>query len=151
MQVILTKNMAGMGYTGDLKNVKPGYFRNFLFPKGVAVLATKDVIKKYEKMKEQILKEKEQLLAKAEETLKKLEKITLKFNEKVSEKGTLYGSITIDDVLEALKTQAKMELDKSIVSIDGGSIKEVGEFTATVRLSDKHKGEIKILVTAIEE
>lgn len=143
--------MAGMGYTGDVKNVKPGYFRNFLFPRGIAVLATNNMIKKYEKMKEQIMKEKEELLAKAEETTKKLEKVTLQFTEKVSEKGTLYGSITIDDVLEALKSQAKMELTKDVVSIDGGSIKETGEFTATVKLSDKHKGEIKIVVSAIEE
>ncbi|MBT6068678.1 50S ribosomal protein L9 [Candidatus Peregrinibacteria bacterium] len=151
MQVILTQNVAGVGYTGDLKNVKPGYFRNYLFPNGFATLATKDVIKKFEEIKEQITKEKDELLAKADETLAKLQDITLTFKEKVSEKGTLYGSITIENVLEALKAQAKMELDKDTVSIDGGAIKEAGEFTATIKLSDKHKGEIKILVEGIEE
>lgn len=150
MQVILTHNIAGVGYTGDIKNVKPGYFRNYLFPKGLAALATKDALKKYDIMKEQILKEKEELMAKAGETLEKLNGITLKFKEKVSEKGTLYGSITIDDVLEAFKTQAKMELTKDIVSIDGGSIKETGDFIATVRLSEKHKAEVKIKVEATE-
>jgi|GEM_PF-848988 len=151
MQVILTQNVAGVGYTGDLKNVKRGYFRNFLFPQGLAVLATKDMVKKYEKMKEQIMKEKEELMEKAAETLEKLGEVTLTFKEKVSEKGTLYGSITIDDVLEALKEQTKMELDKDTVSIDGGSIKEAGEFTATVKLSNEHKGEIKVVVEAVEE
>ena len=151
MQVILTQNIAGMGYTGDMKNVKPGYFRNYLFPRSLAVLATEDMQKRYEKMRERILKEKEELLAKAEETLKKLSDVTLKFKERVSEKGTLYGSITIDDVLDALKNQAKMELSRDVVSIDGGAIKSAGEFMATVRLSDKHKGEIKIVIEAIEE
>ena len=151
MQVILTKNVAGVGYTGDLKNVKRGYFRNFLFPQELAVLATKEMIKKYEKMKEEIMKEKEELMAKAAETLEKLGDITLTFKEKVSEKGTLYGSISIENVLEELKKQAKMELDKDVVSIDGGSIKETGEFTATVKLSAEHKAEIKIVVEAIEE
>ncbi|MDP4008022.1 MAG: 50S ribosomal protein L9 [Candidatus Peregrinibacteria bacterium] len=150
MQVILTHNITGVGYTGDVKNVKPGYFRNYLFPKGLAALATKDALKKYETMKEQTVKEKEELMAKAEETKAKLNGITLKFKEKVSEKGTLYGSITIDDILEALKTQAKMELTKDVVSIDGGSIKEAGEFTATVKLSEKHKAEVKIVVEATE-
>lgn len=151
MQVILTENIPGIGYTGDLKKVKPGYFRNYLFPNGLAVLATKAMVKKYEEMKEQILKEKEELKSKAEETLKKLEDITLQFTEKVSEKGTLYGAITIEQVLEALKNQAKMELDQDVVSINGGAIKETGEFTATVKLTDEHKGEVKIMVTATEE
>lgn len=151
MQVILTQNITGIGYTGDLKNVKPGYFRNYLFPKGLAVLATDEMVKKYEAMKEQITKEKEELMAKATETLEKLGEVTLTFKEKVSEKGTLYGAITIDRVLEALKEEAKMELDKDVVSIDGGSIKEAGEFTATVKLTSEHKGEIKIVVEAIEE
>ncbi len=151
MQVILTKNIPGTGYTGDVKNVKPGHFRNYLLPNGLALRATKEASKKYEAMREQIVKEKAELVAKAEATLRKLADITLVFKVKASEKGTLYGSVTEEDVIEKLKEVAKMELDRSVLAINGGHIKTAGDFTATVRLTEKHKGEIKIKVEAIEE
>lgn len=151
MQVILTKNIPGLGYTGDMKNVKPGFFRNYLFPNAKAIRATDEAIKKFEAMKDEIVKQKQELIEKAQGTLAKLKNITLVFNAKASDKGTLYGSITEDDVIKKIKEVAKMELDKNVIAIDGGHIKTIGKFTATVRLTESHKGEVNIDVRAVDE
>lgn len=151
MQVIITKNTPGIGYTGDTKNVKPGFFRNFLFPRKLAIHATDFAVKKYEAKKEEIMKERAEIMEKADTMLKKLDKMKVNFKVKASDRGTLYGSITETDIIKKIKDSAKIELDKTFISLDGGHIKTIGEFTATIKLTEKHKGEVFVKVEKLED
>ena len=143
MKVILTDNIVRVGVKGDLVDVKPGYFRNYLDPQGLAVKATKDNMAELEKMREQ-------LKAEEAETLKeKIEALTIEQKVRVGEDGKLFGSVTNKDLAEALAKEG-IEIDRKrieeIEKIDG-----VGEFVLNARLYEGVNADLKVNVVAEAE
>lgn len=144
-KVILTETIDTIGIIGTEATVKDGFARNFLLPQGKAVLATPQNIKLLEQQKArfelQIAKEKEM----AEELAKKVEVIVCKMTAKVSHEGRLYGSITINDILEALRAQ-EVSLEKRMILLSD-PIKEVGTYKIPIRLYKDVEPEITVEVT----
>ena len=112
MKVILKEDVKGTGKKGEMVNVKDGYARNFLIPRGLAVEATTENINimKARKQAENTKKEKE--MAKAREMAEKLGKTTVVIKTKAGENGKLFGSITSKDISDKLKSDYKIDIDK---------------------------------------
>ena len=118
MKVILLDNIKGVGKKDEIINANDGYARNFLFPKKLAVEATKDNLLKLKAKQDanQFRKNKEK--EEAEELAKKLKEITLKIKVKAGENGKIFGGVTSKEISENLKTQEKIEIDKKKIVLN---------------------------------
>lgn len=147
MEIILTQKVDKLGRRGEVKNVKEGYFRNFLLPKGLAFAVTPKRLKWAESEMEKIVKEKEELAKEANKYKEKVEALTLTFEEKTTDKDTLYGSISEKEIIAALEDQAKIKVDKKQVALSE-PIKKVGVHEVKVHLADHVDAVLKVEVKA---
>jgi large subunit ribosomal protein L9 len=134
MEVILSQDVANLGFKDDIVTVKNGYGRNYLIPRGLGALAT-DSAKKVlaENLKQRAFKE-HKLVADAAKIAAAVKAIDMKLTAKVAEGGhKLFGSITTIDIAAAL-AKAGQEVEKKFITIQGGSVKALGKYTAAVRL-----------------
>ena len=150
MELILINDVPNLGFKDDIVSVKNGYGRNFLIPQGLAILAT-DSAKKIlnENIKQREFKEKK-VIEDATKLEKKLSKLDIKIAAKVGKAGKLFGSISNTDLNDEL-TKLGYDFDKNIVSIRGGLIKKVGNYTANIRLHRKIIVEITFEVVKSED
>jgi len=133
MELILKENVENLGFKGDLVKVKSGYGRNFLIPKGKAILATPSSKKILEEnIKQQQFKDKK-VIDEANEFGNKLKKLNIKISSKVSESNKLFGSITSNDILVAIEAKG-YKVEKSLITVPGKNIKRLGSYEATIRL-----------------
>lgn len=135
MKVIFTENVPGVGSKGDIKNVKPGFFRNYLLPLHKGVLATGALEKKWEERRKQLLIEKQELKAKLEEAQKRLASSKLLIHRKVTKKGTLYGGIKPPDIAQTIKEQLHVEIPEAMLIIEK-PIKAIGTYQITLNLGE---------------
>ncbi|XCF07409.1 50S ribosomal protein L9 [Tamlana crocina] len=137
MELILKQDVENLGFKDDVVTVKSGYGRNFLIPQGQAILATPSAKKVLaENLKQRAFKEKKVIeeAKKTAEAIKGLDiKITAKATEGASAGDKLFGSVTKADLVEAFE-KAGHSVDKKFVTITGGNIKRLGQYTAVVRL-----------------
>ena len=133
MKVMLNDNVSKLGYKGDVVDVKDGYFRNFLFPKKLAVLATKDRIALAEKRREKLVLKKEQLLDNIKEVLGKLKGLGVEIPAKVTGEGkdTLYAALGEDAVIDAVRAACNVQLEKKYVKFVE-PVKTLGEHKVTI-------------------
>lgn len=133
MKVILLQDVKGKGKKGQLLEVSDGYARNYMLPRKIAIEATPDAINTMrmndKATQERIAKEK----AEALELSKKLREMTLTVTAKGGGAGRLFGSVTNQEIADALKAQAGVALDKRKIVISD-PIKSVGTYTVTCRL-----------------
>lgn len=133
VRIILREDVASLGKVGDVVTVAPGYARNFLLPRGLAVEATPGNLKQLE-LKRQVLERKEEELKKeAEAQARVLEGQTVKIPAKVGRDGRLYGSITSKDIAAAIAEQKKIVVDKKKIVLEK-AIKVAGTHSVAVRL-----------------
>lgn len=133
MKVILKQDIADLGYTNDLIEVKNGYGRNYLIPQGMAILATESNQKvRAEDLKQKAFKE-EKIKNEAETLAKAIDGITVKIGAKAGTSGKIFGSVNALQLSEAIKNQFKYEIDRKRISLDT-AVKEVGSYTAKVHL-----------------
>jgi large subunit ribosomal protein L9 len=144
MKVMLLKDVYKLGRAGDIKKVADGYGRNFLIPQGLAVLATAGALKQAEKVRKQAEIRRAELNSELKGLAEQISAITLTFGAKAGETGKLYGSITTQDVAEAISEKTRYEIKKH--QVDMQPIRNLGEFTARVRLTMDLIPEIKIIV-----
>jgi large subunit ribosomal protein L9 len=144
MKVLLIKDVYKLGRAGDVKKVADGYGRNFLLPQGLAVLATPGALKQVEKIKSQAEIRRTQLNSELQGLADQISGVELSFSAKAGETGKLYGSITTADVATALQEKVRFEVKRQ--QVDMQPIRELGEFTAHVRLTIDLMPEIKIIV-----
>lgn len=148
MKVILTDNIVRVGVKGDLVDVKPGYFRNYLNPQGLAVEANKKNMAELEEMQAKLKEEEAQNRKEAEELKEKIGALTLTQKVNVGEDGKLFGSITNKDIAEALAENG-IEVDRK--RIEGlEKIEGTGEFNLNVRLYPEVNADLKVEVVAEE-
>jgi ribosomal protein L9 len=146
MKVILTDNIVRVGVKGDLVDVKPGYYRNYLNPQGLAVEANKKNMAELEEMQAKLKEEEAQNRKEAEELKEKIEALTITQKVNVGEDGKLFGSVTNKDLAEALAEQG-IEIDrKRIEGVE--AIEGTGEFKLNVRLYPEINAELKVEVVA---
>ena len=134
MEVILKQDIPGLGYKSDLITVKNGYARNYLIPKGLAVLATESSKKVLAEDKKQKAHKEEKILKEAEDLAKGLEALKIKIAAKAGTSGKIFGSVNEIQIANAIKEQHKFDIDRKDISVDGESIKELGEYIAKIRL-----------------
>ncbi len=145
MRVILLEDVKSVGKKGELVNASDGYAKNFLFPKKLAVEATKSNLNDFELKQKAEAKRKKEELEQAQNMAKELENKTVTVKVKTGENGKLFGSVTNKEVAEEIVKQTGMEIDKKKVSI-GDPIKMVGERTAVIKLHPKVSAEITIKI-----
>ncbi len=145
MKVILLEDVKSVGKKGELVNASDGYAKNFLFPKKLAVEATKSNLNDFELKQKAEAKRKKEELEQAQNMAKELENKTVTVKVKTGENGKLFGSVTNKEVAEEIVKQTGMEFDKKKVSI-GDPIKMVGERTAVIKLHPKVSAEITIKI-----
>lgn len=145
MKVILQSDVKGKGKKGDLVNVSDGYARNFLFPKGLAVEATKAAINDFKGKEDSAAYHKEQEVLAAKETAQKLKGKTVMLSAKAGDNGKLFGSITAKDVADAVKMQLHVVVDKRKVVL-GDGIKNVGNTEVEIKVYPEISAKINVLV-----
>ena len=131
MELILKEDVINLGYKDDIVKVKDGYGRNYLIPTGKAVVATESAKKVLAENLRQRAHKLAQIKADAEAVAQKLQGVSLTIAVKVSETGTVFGSVTAAQIADEL---AKLghEVDRKVISVEAA--KEVGEYNATIRL-----------------
>ncbi|NLD43669.1 MAG: 50S ribosomal protein L9 [Chloroflexi bacterium] len=133
MEVILLKDIKGLGVAGEIKKVSPGYARNYLFPRQLAAVATGAVRQELAQQAAAEAKRAEAELAQAEEWAAQHAHVALTFQARAGEGGRLYGSITAADIAERLSQTIGEEIDKRKVHL-GDPIRELGTSDVEVRL-----------------
>lgn len=146
MKVILKKDYIHLGREGEIKEVRDGYARNFLFPKKIAVLASEGAIKSLKNSEEKRKKKLEEKKRALEEIAKKINQITLSFTRPKNEEGLMFGSVAKSDIIKGLKT-AGIEVDKQQLNMPS-SLKEFGSFEITINLSMDIKASFKVNITS---
>ena len=136
MKVLLLQKISKLGDIGSEVNVKPGYARNYLLPKKIAVMPTEDNILFVQKKKEELLAEEEKLKNIALQTQEKLNQFLEKpivFTAKIQEEDKIFGSISLQNVLDKIN-ESGHEVQKKQINLPSGSIKTLGKFTAHISL-----------------
>ena len=142
MKVILTKDVEGLGFFGDVVNVKDGYAMNYLIPRGLALPATEGNVKHIQTILEQKKRKLEREKKKAQELARKLEGMVVEIVKPAGETGKLFGSVTATDIVNALKEKG-IEIDRKNV-VFYHPIKEVGMFPVKIRLHREVSVDIKV-------
>lgn len=145
MKVILLEDVKSVGKKGELINASEGYAKNFLFPKKLAVEATKSNLNDFELKQKAEVKRKQEELEKAQELATALNEKVVTIRVKTGGNGKLFGSVTNKEVADAIVEQTKLDIDKKKVSI-GDPIKMLGERTATIKLHPKVSAEVTIKI-----
>ena len=146
MKLILKEDVAGLGYKDDVVEVKNGYGRNYLIPTGRGVIATPSALKVLAENLRQRAHKLAQLKADAEALAEALKDVKLSIATKVSETGTIFGSVNAAQIAEALK-EAGHEIDRKLIARKQ-PVKEVGNYTATVNIYKEVSVEIPFEVVA---
>jgi large subunit ribosomal protein L9 len=153
MKVLLIKDVYKLGRAGEVKRVAAGFGRNYLLPQGLAVLATAGALKQADKIGSQAQVRRTELNSELKDLAEHINGVTLTFAAKAGETGKLYGSITTQDVATAIQEKTRYEVKKQ--QIDMQPIRNLGEFTAHVRLTMDLVPDVKVIVhregEAIEE
>ncbi len=148
MQLILLRDVRSLGTRGDVVNVKPGYARNYLIPKGYGLLATPANVNYYEQQKKKIdarhVEQRDAAAARAAE----MAGIHLEIAKRVGDSETLYGSVTPADV-EAALAEKGVEIDKRRLDL-GGGIKTLGDHVVRIDLHPEVIAEVQLTVVAEE-
>jgi large subunit ribosomal protein L9 len=148
MEVILKQDIPDLGFKDDIITVKNGYGRNYLIPKGLAILATEANKKVVAENKKQQSYKDEKLRSEAETIAKTLETINLKIGAKSGTSGKIFGSVNAIQIANALKEQYDLDFDRKNIEVDGESIKELGTYKAKIRLHKEISGEIDFEVVS---
>lgn len=145
MRVILLQDIENLGKKYEIKDVKNGYARNFLLPKGLAKIATEEVLKWLETQKEIIEKKAGEELKKTEEAVSKIDGMEVIIPVKIGEKDQLFEKITNQKISEKLKEMG-FEIKKSQIELKE-PLEELGEFSIKVKFEHNLEAEIRVIIT----
>lgn len=147
MEVILKQDMPGLGYKYDTVKVKAGYGRNYLIPRGIAILANNSNRKMIDENIRQAAHKAEKLKNDALAVAEKIEALSIEIGAKTGESGKIFGAVTTLQLADALGAEG-FDVDRRRISFKG-EIKTVGEYEASVELHKEVKAEIKFKVVAV--
>ena len=145
MELILKEDVINLGYKDDIVKVKDGYGRNYLIPTGKAIVATESAKKVLAENLRQRAHKLAKIKADAEELAKKMEGVSLTISTKVSATGTIFGSVGAIQIAEEL-AKLGFEIDRTIIVVEAA--KEIGNYTATVRLHKEVSVKVPYAVVA---
>lgn len=145
MKVILKENVDNLGHIGDIVKVAPGYARNFLLPKGFAIEATEKNAKALEHAKRHLEYKKNKVLEAAKQLAAKIEGLSLSIAHQAGADDRLFGAVTNMELAEQLKANG-IEVDRKRIVL-AEPIKQLGDFTATVKIHPEVSATLKVAVT----
>jgi len=145
MEIILKKDVDRLGYKNDLVKVKNGFARNYLIPKGMAVLATVSAKKVLAENVKQRAHKEAKIIAEVEELALQIAKLELKVGAKAGEKGKIFGSVNNIQLAEALK-EAGFDIDRKKIVLQSEAIKNLGTYEATINLHKEVKANLNFEV-----
>ena len=148
MQVILRDKIENLGNAGDVVEVKPGYGRNYLIPKGLAYEASPANVRRMEAERAAQGRKDAETLSEARQQASAIEGVSLTFNARAGQEGKLFGSITSGDIADKLAEQG-ITIDRRQIELDE-PIKSLGVHSVPVRLHSLVRPEIKVWVIAEE-
>lgn len=146
MKVILNENIETLGHIGDIVKVAPGYARNYLLPKKLAVVATDSNAKALEHTKRQMAYKKNKALEAAKNLVAKLEALPIVLSHRAGDEGKLFGAVTNMEIAAFLKANG-FEIDRKNIVL-GDAIKHIGEFSVAVKIHPEVTATIKVTVEA---
>ncbi|MGB9835341.1 MAG: 50S ribosomal protein L9 [Candidatus Saccharicenans sp.] len=144
MKVILLENVEKVGRKGDILEVAPGFARNYLIPRRLAMEVTPANLKMVEMQQKALRKKLEKERLTYQELIKKLNEVTLTFYRRSSEKDVIFGSVSAADIQEEL-AKLGFEIDKKKIILDE-PIKRLGTFTVPIKVYHEDRAEIKVIV-----
>jgi large subunit ribosomal protein L9 len=149
MEVILRKDVETLGTTGQVVKVAPGYARNFLVPRGLAVPATESNKKIVEQQRQSYLRKESKLASDATELAKLMANVSINISQKAGENDQLFGSVTAQDIADQLDKQG-YKIDRKKIALDH-PIRSIGSHKVAVKLHREVTIEIPVNVTKEEE
>jgi large subunit ribosomal protein L9 len=145
-EAILLKDVEGIGARGTVVDVSKGYLRNFLIPRKLAAPATKGALNEARRAQEAHDREAATRLARAQEHAEQLNKTVLTIAQQAGEDGRLFGSVTNQDLAEAIKEARGIEVDRRKIHL-GEPIKHVGTYQVVLEVADGVTATVKVMVT----
>lgn len=149
MEVILKKDFISLGYEGDICKVKDGYARNYLIPRNIAVVKNAANLRTLAQMQKSLEKKRAKRKMEAEILKGKIVDVTVVIPMKVAENGKLYGSVSQQTIVDALK-EKEIDINKRDVHMEK-HIKELGDFEVEIKLYHSVNANIKIKVVNVDE
>jgi large subunit ribosomal protein L9 len=146
VQIILNEDVPNLGRTGDVVKVRPGFARNYLFPRKLAVEANQKSLRAFEHHKRVALGKREVQKTEASELKRRLEALTITIGAHAGEEGKLFGSVTNIDIERALREKG-FSVERRKIQL-AEPIKQLGEFTVPVRLQPEVEASLKVEVKA---
>ncbi|HNQ43576.1 MAG TPA: 50S ribosomal protein L9 [Candidatus Cloacimonadota bacterium] len=146
MKVIMLENIEKVGKKGEVVNVKRGYVRNYLIPRDYAIYATPVNLKKLGSIQEELKAAEEKQLTMLKNLAEKIASTKLAFERKIDEHGSMFGSVSENDIVQALKLQ-EIDISRSAVQMER-HVKELGEHNVDIRL---HKDVVAKLTFVVNQ
>lgn len=150
MQVLLLKDVEGVGHAGDIIEVSGGYARNYLLPRKLAVVATPGAQKQAQSIREAAQRRRDRKLIEARSLAARVDGQVLTFKMRVGEGDRLYGSVTNSDIAEALSRVTGLEIERRNVELEH-SLKTLGQHPVTVKIASGVTATVQVNVEPLEE
>jgi large subunit ribosomal protein L9 len=148
VKIILKENVENLGHAGEIKQVAPGYYRNFLLPRGLAVEATKGQIRALESSASSHAQKQAKAKTQSNKLAQRIESAAITIQVRLGEQGRMYGSVTNKDIAETLLEQAGITVDRHDIELPD-TLKSIGEHAVPIKL--EHGLEANLRVTLIPE
>jgi large subunit ribosomal protein L9 len=146
MKILLTQDVDNLGHAGDVKTVADGYGRNFLLPRGLAVLATAGALKSADRMKAAAVARRAKEKADVDAIAQVINGQTLHFTARAGEKGKLFGSITSANIAAELSKKLGSQFDKRKVALRE-PLREAGSHSVTIKLASDVHPQVTVVIT----
>ncbi len=147
MKVLFVKEVQGTARAGDVKEVSPGYARNYLLPKRLAVVADDRLVEQIKQREEAVRRRAEKALTEARDAATRLRKLTVTIYAKTGDGGRLFGSVTNADIATQLKREAGIDIDKRKIEVEP-PIKSLGPHEVVVQLHTEVSETLRVVVAA---
>ena len=150
MDVILLEKIGKLGEIGDTANVKSGYARNFLFPQGKAIPATKANLAEFEQRKAELMATHNEKIGLAQERASKVNGIEISIEVNASDEGKLFGSVGTRDIADAVNAKVGSDISKAEVLMPHGVIRDLGDYEIALDLGYDVHANISIAVVGLQ-
>ncbi len=145
MKVILLSDVAGIGKAGESKQVRDGYARNYLIPRGLARPATEGALRQARESQAAAERRRQRELAQARTIAEQLNNLTITFQARVGDQDLLFGTITSSDIAEAIRAKTGLEVDRRKIEV-GDPIRRPGIYSIPIRLTADLEPRINLVV-----